>query len=150
MRTSRQLKQEPEKQAPPAPESKPWHARTFHDSVQDNMAEMRRRKQVADVALTKELAELRDVQQAIEERIAKAVETSTWSLAEELQPLWQAHLETQEAADEGADVVLFLQSVERPNWVAFEITTRGMACGPVWSTSWTVLDLSCIDEEGDE
>ena len=75
----------PEKQAPPAPESK-WHARTFHDSVQDNMAEMRRRKQVADVALTKELAELRDVQQAIEERIAKAVETSTWSLAEELQP----------------------------------------------------------------
>ena len=76
----------PEKQAPPAPESKPWHARTFHDSVQDNMAEMRRRKQVADVALTKELAELRDVQQAIEERIAKAVETSTWSLAEELQP----------------------------------------------------------------
>ena len=76
----------PEKQAPPAPESKPWHARTFHDSVQDNMAEMRRRKQVADVALAKELAELRDVEQAIEERIAKAVETSTWSLAEELQP----------------------------------------------------------------
>jgi hypothetical protein len=66
-------------------------------------------------------------------------------LAEELQPLWQAHLETQEAADEGADVVCFLKSVERPNWVAFEITTCGMACGPVWSTAWTVLDLG----EGD-
>ena len=63
-------------------------------------------------------------------------------LAEELKPLWQAHLEAQEAEDEGADVVRFLQSVEWPNWVAFEITTCGMACGPVWSTAWTVLDLS--------
>jgi hypothetical protein len=63
-------------------------------------------------------------------------------LAEELQPLWQAHLEAQEAEDEEADVVRFLQSVEWPNLVAFEITTCGMACGPVWSTAWTVLDLS--------
>jgi hypothetical protein len=63
-------------------------------------------------------------------------------LAEELKPLWQAHLEAQEAEDEGADVVRFLQSVEWPNWVAFEITTCGIACGPVWSTAWTVLDLS--------
>jgi hypothetical protein len=39
-------------------------------------------------------------------------------------------------------VVGFLRSVERPNWVAFEITTCGMACGPAWSTAWTVLDLS--------
>ena len=69
-------------------------------------------------------------------------------LAEELQPLWQAHLETQEAADEGADVVCFLKSVERPNWVAFEITTCGMACGPVWSTAWTVLDLNGGGEKG--
>jgi hypothetical protein len=63
-------------------------------------------------------------------------------LAEELKPLWQAHLEAQEAEDEGADVVRFLQSLDPPNWVAFEITTCGMACGPVWSTAWTVLDLS--------
>jgi hypothetical protein len=39
-------------------------------------------------------------------------------------------------------VVRFLQSLDPPNWVAFEITTCGMACGPVWSTAWTVLDLS--------
>ena len=39
-------------------------------------------------------------------------------------------------------MVGFLQSLDRPNWVAFEITTCGMACGPVWSTAWTVLDLS--------
>jgi hypothetical protein len=68
-------------------------------------------------------------------------------LADELKPLWQAHLEEQKAADEGADVVRFLQSVERPNWVAFEITTCGMACGPVWSTAWTVLDLSDTNDK---
>ena len=40
------------------------------------------------------------------------------------------------------DVAAFLESVEQPGWVAFEITTCGMACGPVWETTWTVLDLS--------
>jgi len=70
-------------------------------------------------------------------------------LAEELRPLWNAHLEAQEAADEGADVAAFLQSIERPNWVAFEITTRGMACGPVWSTAWTVLDLNAVDQDSE-
>lgn len=62
-------------------------------------------------------------------------------LAKELQPLWQAHLKAQAAIDEGADVVGFLRSLEQPNWVAFEITTCGMVCGPVWNTTWTVLDL---------
>jgi hypothetical protein len=62
-------------------------------------------------------------------------------LAEELKPLWQEHLDAQSAKDEGADVVTFLRSLEQPNWVAFEIATCGMACGPVWSTAWTVLDL---------
>jgi hypothetical protein len=71
-------------------------------------------------------------------------------LADELKPLWQAHLETQDAAYEGADVVSFLLSVEKPNWVAFEIATCGMACGPVWSTAWTVLDLSSTDVVGDD
>jgi hypothetical protein len=68
-------------------------------------------------------------------------------LAEELQPLWQAHLEAQAAARDDADVVGFLRSLERPNWVAFEITTFGMACGPVWSTTWTVLDLGEASEQ---
>jgi hypothetical protein len=62
-------------------------------------------------------------------------------LAEVLKLLWQQHLDAQAAKDEGADVVTFLQSVEQPNWVAFEITTCGMACGPARSTAWTVLDL---------
>lgn len=62
-------------------------------------------------------------------------------LAAEIEPLWQAYLESNEVEEEGIDVVAFLVSVDQPNWVAFEITTKGMACGPVWSTNWTVLDL---------
>lgn len=59
-----------------------------------------------------------------------------------LKAQWAAHVAIQDAADENVDVVAFLRSVDKPGWVAFEITTCGMACGPVWSTTWTVLDLS--------
>jgi hypothetical protein len=58
-----------------------------------------------------------------------------------LLPQWAAHIAIQDAADEGVDVVAFLKSVDQPGWVAFEITSCGMACGPVSSTTWTVLDL---------
>ena len=30
--------------------------------------------------------------------------------------------------------------------VAFEVTSCGFACGPVSSTTWTVLDLNCSAE----
>lgn len=36
----------------------------------------------------------------------------------------------------------FLLSVQKPNLVAFEITTCEMAYGPSWSTNWTVLDVA--------
>ena len=36
----------------------------------------------------------------------------------------------------------FLLSVQKPNLVAFEITTCEMAYGPSWSTNWTVLDMA--------
>jgi hypothetical protein len=62
-------------------------------------------------------------------------------LSAELQPQWAAHIAIQDAADEGVDVVAFLKSVDKPGWVAFEITSCGVACGPVSSTTWTVLDL---------
>jgi hypothetical protein len=39
-------------------------------------------------------------------------------------------------------VVAFLKSVDKPNWVVFEITTCGFACGQLRSTTWTVLDLN--------
>lgn len=67
-------------------------------------------------------------------------------LAEELKPLWQAYLAAQEAAEDLLDIPTFLRSVELANWVAFEITTRGMACGPVESREWTVLELNSPDE----
>ena len=63
-------------------------------------------------------------------------------LCDELSSLWAAHWAIQEAADEGVDVVAFLRGVNMAGWVAFEITSCGMACGPVCSTTWTVLDLS--------
>ena len=62
-------------------------------------------------------------------------------LSAELQPQWAAHIAIQEAADASVDVQAFLRSVDKPGWVAFEITNCGMACGPVSSTTWTVLDL---------
>lgn len=36
--------------------------------------------------------------------------------------------------------------MELPNWVAFEITTCAIVCGPVWSQEWTVLELNSPDE----
>ena len=63
------------------------------------------------------------------------------NLSEELQAQWATHVAIQDADDEVVDVVDFLHSVAQPSWVAFEITTCGMAGGLVWSTAWTVLDL---------
>jgi hypothetical protein len=64
----------------------------------------------------------------------------------ELKQLWQKYRKAQLAADDLLDIAAFLRSVELPNWVAFEITTRGMACGPVWSREWTVLELNPPEE----
>jgi hypothetical protein len=45
---------------------------------------------------------------------------------------------------DGADSLMlerFLRGYAAPTWCAFAITTSGMACGPVSSTAWFVLDL---------
>jgi hypothetical protein len=45
---------------------------------------------------------------------------------------------------EGADSLIlekFLREYVAPNWCAFEVTTSGIACGPVSTTAWFVLDL---------
>lgn len=67
-------------------------------------------------------------------------------LAEELKPLWQKYLAAQEAAEDLLDITAILRSVELPNWVAIEITTRAVACRPVWSQEWTVLELNSPNE----
>ena len=64
------------------------------------------------------------------------------NLAPELQPAWDAYASKVDADDADLDVAAFLESVEQPGWVAFEVNSFGMACGPVWETTWTVLDLS--------
>jgi len=64
-------------------------------------------------------------------------------IAPELEAAWEQHKREREAIDEWPDLLAFLESVDQPGWVAFEITTCGMACGPICTTTWTVLDLSC-------
>jgi hypothetical protein len=70
-------------------------------------------------------------------------------LTEDLSLLWEAYLEAQEAISAPVDLVAFLRSVDQPNWVTFEISISGMACGPVWSTTWTVLDLTGQSSEAE-
>jgi hypothetical protein len=41
----------------------------------------------------------------------------------------------------------FLKSYPAENWATYEITTSGMACGPVSSTVWWVLDMDYVSEE---
>lgn len=36
----------------------------------------------------------------------------------------------------------FLSDYDNPSWVVFELTTSGIACGPVSSTIWYVIDLN--------
>jgi hypothetical protein len=59
----------------------------------------------------------------------------------ELQQAWDLYWNKQQDNDGGLDITSFLESIDQPNWVAFEITVSGMACGPITQTSWTVLDL---------
>jgi hypothetical protein len=39
------------------------------------------------------------------------------------------------------ELIEFLKAYKAPTWAVFEITTSGMACGPVSSTVWMVVDL---------
>ena len=71
------------------------------------------------------------------------------NVAPELEPSWQAYLQRCRAEDEMVDVRAFLQSIDRPFWVAIEITTSGFCCGPTSDTSWTVLDLSVSVDDVD-
>jgi hypothetical protein len=64
------------------------------------------------------------------------------NLSSELQEAWDAYINQVDADEADLDVTAFLEGIDLPGWVAFEITTCGMACGPVWETTWTVLDLS--------
>ena len=55
---------------------------------------------------------------------------------------WDAYVKKVDEADEGYDIKEFLRGIKNENLVCFEITTGGMACGPVWSTVWFVIDFN--------
>lgn len=62
---------------------------------------------------------------------------------------WKQFLQDEEKLwDEGVDG--FLASVESEDLVAFELTSFGIACGPVSSTFWVVLDMSWSPNENQE
>jgi hypothetical protein len=55
-----------------------------------------------------------------------------------LKTLWEAYA----AKTEDIDLDEFLDSVNHQSWVAFKITTSGMACGPGSSTWIIVIDMN--------
>ncbi len=69
---------------------------------------------------------------------------------EDLQRCWDEYLASLDEDEDGIDIQEFLARVEAPGWVAFQISVYGFACGPVWSTSWTVLDLAYHKTEGED
>jgi len=64
-----------------------------------------------------------------------------------LRSLWDSYVEKQDQDDEFYDANEFFTAINEPTWVAFEITTSGMACGPVSSTAWVVIDMDAAEAE---
>ena len=62
----------------------------------------------------------------------------------ELEAKWK-HYEAHVSEEDGIEIEAFLESVELPNHVCFEITTSGIACGPCSSTVWYVIDMDYIE-----
>lgn len=59
---------------------------------------------------------------------------------ENLKEAWEEYIEN------GGDVFElrnFFHDYEDASWVVFELTSYGIACGPVSSTIWYVIDLAC-------
>ena len=60
-----------------------------------------------------------------------------------LQSQWDAYLAKVEASDDFLSIADFLRGINNSGWVAFAITTSGIACGPVSSTAWYVFNVNC-------
>lgn len=66
-------------------------------------------------------------------------------LSPEMKAFWSEYVAGM-SEDDGYEIEVFLSSIDKPNWVAYEITTSGMGCGPMSSTSWKVIDMDyCHD-----
>ena len=64
---------------------------------------------------------------------------------EKLGKAWEVFCEANE--DASWKVTRFLEEYDASNWVVFELTSYGMACGPVSSTIWYVIDMDRVLEE---
>ena len=53
---------------------------------------------------------------------------------------------SQERDDDVDDVAFVAERIERPGAVVFQVTTGGMACGPVWETTAFGLELTRVVE----
>jgi hypothetical protein len=70
---------------------------------------------------------------------------------EALQKAWEqfieAHKEAHSDFPDYDEIEAFLVNYPEPNWVIYKITTHGIACGPIWSTVWHVVDMNVVREE---
>jgi hypothetical protein len=67
----------------------------------------------------------------------------------ELDAQWTRY-EEQLSDDGGVDIENFLRSLNMPNHVCFEITTSGMACGPVSSSVWYVINMDTAESSSSQ
>lgn len=70
-----------------------------------------------------------------------------------LQEAWEAFVERHEE-DNGESpywehLYKFLEEYENPEWIGYEITSYGIACGPISSTMLYVVDKDVVVEELD-
>lgn len=64
-----------------------------------------------------------------------------------LEKAWEKYSEKVEQDNDYLEVADFIVSNSIDNLICFEFTTHGMACGPVSSTVWYVIDM---DYEADD
>jgi hypothetical protein len=67
---------------------------------------------------------------------------------EALRKAWDGFIEEYEVDHqdfpEFSEIEQFLVNYPEPNWVIYKITTNGMACGPVSTTVWHVVDMNVV------
>ena len=63
----------------------------------------------------------------------------------DLRKTWEAYCDSMKGKYK--DVTSFLESYDAPNWIVFELTSHGMACGPISSIIWYVIDMDTPYEE---
>ncbi|HOO99256.1 MAG TPA: hypothetical protein PLV06_06075 [Bacteroidales bacterium] len=69
-----------------------------------------------------------------------------------LSEAWESFIKKAEEEDENFmlwsdDLVKFLEGYDNPAWKVLEVTSSGIACGPVSSTIWFVVDKETEIEE---